>query len=260
MIIRHDIAPTLYLADAKQFSAVVVVDSHLEEVLVGYDNIDQLLKPNLLPSVQAAPEFTLCADGMGCLIRPDWILTAAHVVEGLSEGHEIQIGGSAYGVRRVVLHPDFVNAEEMAQVRCDIALIQLMKSVAAIAPLSLYSQPDELHKIATFVGSGDFGNGLIGPDSADGKLRKATNRIDEMDEEWLVCKFDAPPECTALEGVSGPGDRGGPALLKVGDEWAIAGISVGQNSPEKVGEGRYGGWEYYTRVYHYLAWIESVVD
>ena len=48
MIILHGVEPRRYFATPEQFAAVVVVDSHLEEILVGYDNIDQLLKPNLL--------------------------------------------------------------------------------------------------------------------------------------------------------------------------------------------------------------------
>ena len=270
MIIRHDVNPAHYLAEAKQFAAIVAVDSHLEEVLIGYDNIDQLLKPNLLTSVQTAPEFTLCTDGMGCLIQPDWILTAAHVAEALTEGHKISICNSAYEIQQIFLHPDYTPsnyayAEDVSQVHHDLALIRLAQPVKAIAPLPLYTQQDELNQIATLVGSGDYGTGLIGPDQADGKLRKATNRIEDVNAEWLVFKFDAPPECTELEGVCGPGDSGGPGLLKVNGKWAIAGVSSGYHSPQSTsfdqgGEGRYGVWEYYTRVSSHLSWIESVLS
>ena len=36
-------------------------------------------------------------------------------------------------------------------------------------------------------------------------MRIATNRIEKVDAQWLMFAFDAPPECTALEGISGPG-------------------------------------------------------
>ena len=145
-----------------------------------------------------------------------------------------------------------------------LLLLSYANPFKGISPLPLYSQTDELDKIVTFVGRGDFGHGLIGPDQVDGKMRIATNRIEKVDEQWLVFKFDAPPEGTELEGISGPGDSGGPALMKTGEGWAIAGISSGQisrlPSGENLGEGRYGVWEYYTRVSSYLPWIDSVVE
>ena len=54
MIIRHDIDPLVYLADNKQFPAIVQVNNHYEDGV-------------------------LVCDGMGMLIQEKWILTAAHV-------------------------------------------------------------------------------------------------------------------------------------------------------------------------------------
>ncbi|MEL6605956.1 MAG: trypsin-like serine protease, partial [Cyanobacteria bacterium J06614_10] len=84
-------------------------------------------------------------------------------------------------------------------------------------------------------------------------------RIEQVDEQWLVFKFDAPPDCTDLEGISGPGDSGSPALLETENGWAIAGISSG-NEDHGLGEGRYNTTEYYTRVSQYLGWIDSVIN
>lgn len=262
MIIRHDIDPDRYLVEPVKFPAVFAVDSFQEEVLVTYDKIDELLKPSLLPSVQPAPEFYTRYDGMGMLIRPDWVLSAAHVSTELSSEKEIEIAGHTYPIKDIVLHPDFRNYsanKEMAE--NDIALIQLSHSVNNVDPLPLYKQKDELGTVVTFVGQGDYGNGLIGPDEVDGKMRTATNRVEKTDDQWLIFKFDAPPECTELEGISGPGDSGGPALIKTDEGWAIAGISSGQHDHgQNLGEGRYGVWEYYTRVSFQLDWIESVVE
>ena len=264
MIIRHDINPDLYLADPAQFPAVVAVDSFQEEIQIAYDNIDEMLKPRLIPAAQIAPEYRTRCDGMGILIRPSWILSAAHVAVELSLEKEIEFASVAYAIKNVVLHPEFQNyslEEDMAF--HDIALIELRQSVEGIAPLPLYRQTDELDKVVTFVGRGDFGHGLIGPDQVDGKMRIATNRIEKVDRQWLMFRFDAPPEGTELEGISGPGDSGGPALVKTAEGWAIAGISSGQvsrlPSGKNLGEGRYGVWEYYARVSSYLRWIESVV-
>ena len=259
MIIRHDIDPNLYLVDPTQFSAVVAVNSCIEEIPIAYDNIDKMLKPSLIAEGQMVPETCDRTDGMGSLIHPSWILTAGHVALDLSPGSEIKFIDRAHSIKQIEIHPSFRNwGEELAFANNDVALLKLSHPVEAVEPLSLYRQSDELTKIATLIGSGDFGNGLVGPDCVDGKLRKVTNRIESLDEEWLVFKFDTPPDCADLEGISGPGDSGGPALLPVGNGWAIAGISSGQDSGT-LGEGRYGVIDYYTRVSHYVEWIESVI-
>ncbi|MEL6470946.1 MAG: trypsin-like serine protease [Cyanobacteria bacterium J06623_4] len=260
MIIRHDIQPDRYLVEQEQFPAVVAVDSFQEEVMVAYDKIDELLKPSLIPQARPAPEFYTRFDGMGMLIQPSWILTAAHVATALSLDKTIEFLEISYALENVVLHPGFQDfGPNDAFAVHDIALIQLKQPVEGVAPLPLYSQTDELEKIVTFVGRGDYGNGLTGPDRVDGALRMATNRIERVDEQWLVFKFDAPPDCTDLEGISGPGDSGGPALLHSEGRWAIAGISSGQED-HGLGEGYYGVTEYYTRVSQYLDWIDSVTS
>lgn len=263
MIIRHDVDPGLYLAAPEQFPAVVAVDSSQEEVLVTYDQIDELLKPSLAISVQSKPDFYTRFDGMGTLIRPSWILSAAHVATEVPLDKKIKIAGRSHSIKQIVLHPQFQNYSEqnyseMAELaEYDIALIQLKQPVEAIAPLPLYQDTDERGKIATLVGRGDFGTGLIGPDQVDGKMRIATNRIEQVDEQWLRLSFDAPPDCTELEGIAGPGDNGGPALIKTGGGWAIAGVSSRQKSFD-LGEGYYGVQTYYTRVSSQTGWIESV--
>lgn len=264
MIIRHDVEPKQYIVQPNKFPAVVAVDSFQEQELVVYDKIDELLKPSLIPLVQPAPKFYTRCDGMGSLIRPDWILSAAHVATELSLEKEITFENTAHDIQQIVLYPSFRNYglnDDMAE--HDIALIQLKQPVKNVMPLPLYKEVDELEKVVTFVGRGDFGTGLTGPDSVDGKMRQATNRVEKVDDQWLIFEFDAPPGGTELEGISGPGDSGGPALLETGEGWAIAGISSGNvsNLPSgNLGEGRYGTMEYYTRVSCYLDWIESVID
>jgi hypothetical protein len=138
----------------------------------------------------------------------------------------------------------------------------------------LYGDRDEQGKVVALAGWGDFGTGLIGPDCVDGKLRVATNQIEKTDEQWLMMCFDAPPAGMPCEGIAGPGDSGGPALVAISVQdseglaqsqqgFAIAGIRSGQDSggaAQSLGEGYYGVWDYYTRVSCYLEWITAITE
>ncbi len=260
MIIRHDINPDLYLTSPGQFPAVITVSSLQVEVQIAYDNIDQLIRPNLIPIVQTAPEYRTCCNGMGTLIRPDWVVSAAHIAAEIPLNEAIEIGGRAIAIQQIVLHPHFQNATlNKPFAENDIALIQLKQPIKSVSPLPLYRSQDEQQQQTVLMGRGDFGNGLTGPDQVDGKLRMATNRVEKVEPQWLLLKFDAPPESTELEGIAGPGDSGGPALLAVKTGWALAGVRSTQASG-RLGEGYYGVWEYYTRISHYLNWIDSVID
>lgn len=95
-------------------------------------------------------------------------------------------------------------------------------------PPTAYAGSDEIGKEIVIVGKGDTGTGLSGPLSADGILRAATNRVDDIFDGQIVFDFDAPDseDVTDLEGVSGPGDSGGPAFLEANGTRYVVGISV----------------------------------
>ncbi len=139
-----------------------------------------------------------------------------------------------------------------------MALLRLDRPAEAVDPIPPYVQKDEMGKVVTFVGRGDTGTGLTGPVTSDHKLRAATNRVERVEDDMLVFRFDAPsdPNVTPLEGISGPGDSGGPALIETVDGLRLAGLSVAQSGRPK---GQYGVWEFYTRVSAELTWIRDTV-
>lgn len=64
-----------------------------------------------------------------------------------------------------------------------------------------------------------------------------------------------------LELGCGPGDSSGPAFIRKGNDYFIAGISSGQSTSATGGrEGVYGVTEYYTRVSTYIGWIEETIS
>lgn len=177
--------------------------------------------------------------GAGTLIAPEWVLTAKHVTELIKLPHDVTAGGERVAIKRMIPHP-----------KIDLALVQLATPAKA-RPAALYTARDEEGKEIVVAGPGFSGDGLTGPVDRDGVLRAATNRIDRALENWLRFRFDAPPEGTELEGISGPGDSGGPAFL----DGKLAGVSSGQDDRATGKEGVYGVDEYYVRVSSYLDWI-----
>ncbi len=227
IIRRHDRPDSLYLARGRGWASL----AHLN-----------------LPTPQNA------GDGEGALIAPRWVLTAAHVAVEIAPGHPVTVGGADHAVDSIVLHPEWDGGPH------DLALVRLATPAAGVEPACLYREANELDRVVVLVGWGDFGTGLTGPEGNDRRVRGATNRVDEASDLWLKLRFDAPddPRATELEGVSGPGDSGGPAYLEGAAVETLVGVSSGQSTRDAAGPGHYGAVEYYVRVSRYVDWIESV--
>ena len=195
----------------------------------------------------------------GTLIAPHWVLTAAHVAAELGANDIAEVGGKTYRIERAIRHPEW---RSNADIKNDIAVLKLSEDVAGITPAALYTATDELGMVLTFVGRGGNGTGLTGPVAEDRRLRAATNRVDSVEESLLRFRFEAPgePGITELEGVSGPGDSGGPAFLERDGHLYIVGVSSAQDSrPANRQQGRYKVLEYYPRVSHFAPWIRQTM-
>ena len=194
-------------------------------------------------------------DGGCTLIAPTWAVTAAHVAASLPPGATVQFGDRHYEVKRVVLHPEG-GAQQGVPPEVDLALLELTTFVVDVPPVPLYRARDELGATLVIVGYGDFGTPKAGLQRTDGQRRAATNVVVDAGPRRVFVKFDAPPAGTAVEGVGGPGDSGGPALIDVGGVWHVAGISSASMDGRP---GQYGVTDVYTRVSSYVQWISDTI-
>ncbi len=229
---------------------LVVLNSSADAIIIRHDRPDARY-------VKLGKGFQAYGDVVeagSTLIAPRWLLTAAHVAQEISPYTSFaSIGGRQYTIDRVILHPDYANNG-----RTDIALLRLTESVRGVDPIQLYRSSDEAGQIVTFFGRGQTGSGETGPTTQDSKMRGATNKIETADPYSISFQFDKPETATDLEGISGPGDSGGPALLKVRGKWAIAGISSANRGNGK-GLCRYETTEIYARVSTRAAWIDATI-
>lgn len=201
--------------------------------------------------------------GCGTFISENWIVTAAHVASAPQIGQDVKVGDKSYAIEQIVIHPDY---KDRVSIQHDIALIQLKEKVKGQATAKLYTLEYEVGKEIVFVGTGYAGTGdkgLGGDVNKDRKLRAAQNRIDGIRQDGFIrFKFDAPdsPEALPLEGISGPGDSGGPALWFEGDQAYIIGVSSHQDLNGNDVEGQYGALEFYTRISEYADWINKTIN
>src|SRR5439155_27309517 len=94
----------------------------------------------------------------GTLIENNWVLTAAHVMDGTASA-QFTVGGRTYGVSKWITHPRWDNALRRGY---DLALVKLNVPVSNVAPATLYTGHQELGATATFVGFGRTGTGVTG--------------------------------------------------------------------------------------------------
>jgi hypothetical protein len=194
-------------------------------------------------------------DGSCTLVSPVWAATAAHVAASLPRDAEVEFGARRYLVTRVVLHPEG-RGPAGTPPEVDLALLELAESPAGVSPLPIYRRQFEQGRAITIVGYGDFGTPRTGFSRSDGRRRAVTNVVDDAGPRRLFAVFDAPPAGSDLEGVGGPGDSGGPAILEdEGGAW-LAGVSSASMNGKP---GQYGVTDVFVRISTYARWIDEVI-
>jgi hypothetical protein len=200
-----------------------------------------------------------CFDGKGLscgsavIISPNWIVTAAHVVENC-HSWSITVGDEQYKIDKMIIHEEY-KTEVFGY--NDIALGHLEKEIKLEHYPELYKDSDEVGKICSMAGWGFTGTFNTGIEKSDGKRRGGSNFIDRTERKILVCSPSKKNEkTTELEYLIGSGDSGGG--LFIGNK--LAGIHSSVIGYDGKPNSTYTDESCHTRVSLFHNWIKETIS
>lgn len=182
----------------------------------------------------------------GTLIAPQYVLVAAHSVNGLPPGQlTFTIGGTKYRIADVSIHPDYDRESAGTDFGNDIAILKLNVPIVGIAPAALSGVSPRLGDMLKLVGFGQEDGAAYGT-----KRVGSTPTIHEIGS--TVFRWTQTSE---IQNDSDSGDSGSPLFKSIdGVDQVVGIVSGGTHFFQGIGDTSTN-----TRVDKYLEWIRSVV-
>lgn len=193
---------------------------------------------------------TLAIDGRGrgggTLIASEYVLTAAHLVDGRdAQSLRFTVGGTSYGVSEVHAHDGYSLGFLGTDDGNDLAVLKLNRPVVDVAPVVLWQHELQTGNELTLVGFGPHPG-----DEGFGTKRSGTTTVDGLSPRLVTWTYDNADEATTV-----PGDSGSPQFILHDGTYYLASVASGGTHQALS----LGDFAYNTRVDSYSAWIANIV-
>jgi hypothetical protein len=197
-------------------------------------------------------KITSCSSAV--IIKPKWILTAAHIVHNKTDKIYVIINNKEYLIEQTFIPKDF-NPNKIGY--NDIALGKLSDiNIVNIKYPDLYNEFNEKNKICDIVGWGLGGTFDKGSTFDDDGIRAGTNRISSVEKHILICNATGNDDKSPLEILISHGDSGGGLFINN----KLAGINSLVMSSDGKPDSSWTDEGGHTRVSKFVSWIDEIIQ